>query len=117
MSILSGLEGVEGVDTGGVDAVGVDPDGASDGHDDEEMEDFPFTWLLVAITDPKDFTLSDLTAGMAAGEVEIGAETSPIDPKVTAVASRRKSQLVIALHNNCGSHRHTNLVGGDRGWC
>jgi len=52
---------------------------------------------------------------MAAGEVEIGAETSPIDPKVTAVASRRKSQLVIALHNNCGSHRHTNLVGGDRG--
>jgi len=37
------FEGVEGVDTGGVDAVGVDPDGASDGHDDEEMEDFPFT--------------------------------------------------------------------------
>ena len=36
---------------------------------------------------------------MAAGEVEIGAETLPIDPKVTAVASRRKSQLVIALHN------------------
>jgi hypothetical protein len=56
----------------------------------------------------------DLMAGMAAGEVEIGAETLPIDPKVTAVASRRKSQSAIALHKNCGSHRH-NLVGGDRG--
>jgi len=52
--------------------------------------------------------------GMAAGEVEIGAETLPIDPKVTAVASRRKSQSATALHKNCESHHH-NLVGGNHG--
>ena len=35
-------------------------------------------------TDPKDFTPSDLVGGMAAGDEDIGAETSSIDPKVTA---------------------------------
>jgi hypothetical protein len=45
----------------------------------------PFTWFdVVAGTDPKDFTLSVLTTGVAAGEDDKGAATSSIDPKVTA---------------------------------
>lgn len=33
---------------------------------------------------PKDLTLSDLIEGAAAGEDEMGAETSSIEPNVTA---------------------------------
>jgi len=49
----------------------------------DEMEGFPLTWPTVAGTDPKDLT-SDLMGGAAEGEEDIGAETSSIDPKVTA---------------------------------
>jgi hypothetical protein len=56
-------------------------DRASGGRD--EMEGLPLTWPTVAGTDPKDFT-SDLMGGAAEGEEDIGAETSSIDPKVTA---------------------------------
>lgn len=49
----------------------------------EDIDAFPLTWP-VAGTDPKDFTASDLIAGVAAGDEDIGAETSSIDPKVTA---------------------------------
>lgn len=40
--------------------------------------------MVVAGTEPKDFTPSDLMAGVAAGDDEMGAETSSIEPKVTA---------------------------------
>jgi hypothetical protein len=78
MSSFAGLDGVEGIDCGGVD----DDDGAKEGLD--EIEDLPLTWPTVAGTDPKDFTPSDLMGGAAAGDEDIGAETSSIDPKVTA---------------------------------
>jgi hypothetical protein len=103
------LEGVEGVDTGGVDAVDVDPDGARDGRDDE-TEYFPFMWPPVAVTDPKDFTLSDLMAGIAVGEVEIGAETSPIDPKVTAVPNKMGFQSVVMSNVNAEVIGYTDLA-------
>ena len=35
-------------------------------------------------TDSKNFMPSDLVGGTAAGDEDIGAETSSIDPKVTA---------------------------------
>lgn len=79
MSSFAGLEGVEGTVEGGVDA---EEDGAKGALD--EIEDFPLTWPEVAGTDPKDFTPSDLMGGAAAGEEDIGAETSSIDPNVTA---------------------------------
>lgn len=51
---------------------------------DVEAEILPFTWLEdVAGTDPKDFTTSVLTAGMAAGDEDNGAEASSIDPNTT----------------------------------
>jgi len=78
ISTFASLEGVGGTDGGGVDedeAV----DGANDGLD--EIEDLPFN---NAGTDPKDFTPSDLIGGAAAGEEDIGAESSSIDPNVTA---------------------------------
>lgn len=78
MSIL-GFEGVAaGTDTGGVE----------DDEDDEPAAGreangtFPLTCVLG--NDPKDFTPSDLTGGAEAGEADIGAVTSSIEPKVTA---------------------------------
>jgi hypothetical protein len=51
---------------------------------DAEAEVLPFTWLEdVAGTDPKDFTTSVFTAGMAAGDEDNGAEASSIDPNTT----------------------------------
>lgn len=51
----------------------------------DDMEAFPFTWpiLVAAGTDPKVLTPSDLMGGVAAGEEDMGAETSSIDQKVT----------------------------------
>jgi hypothetical protein len=40
--------------------------------------------LVVAGTEPNDFTPSDLMAGVAAGDDEMGAEASSIEPNVTA---------------------------------
>lgn len=39
---------------------------------------------MLAGTVPKDLTPSDLIDGAAAGDEDIGAEVSSIDPKVTA---------------------------------
>ena len=61
-----------------VDAVGDTTGGL------EDMEAFPLTWPVATGTDPKVFTPSDLVGGMTPGEEDIGAETSSIDPKVTA---------------------------------
>lgn len=50
-----------------------------------EAGSLPLTWLDgVAGTDPKDFTLSVLTTGAAAGEDDKGGERSSMEPKVTA---------------------------------
>lgn len=68
---------VEGTEAG---VRGVE-DGANGGRD--EMEDLPLAWPVVAGTDPKDFT-SDLMGGAAEGDEDMGAETSSMDPKVTA---------------------------------
>jgi hypothetical protein len=52
------------------------------------------TWLeLVTGTDPKVCTFSDLVEGTAAGEEDIGAETSSIDPKVTAEARTEDEKI------------------------
>lgn len=90
MSILGlGTEAAEGAAAGGV-AAAVDDDDDDDVEaagvitdDLEEMDAFPLTWP-VAGTDPKDFTPSDLIGGAATGDEDIGAETSSIEPKVTA---------------------------------
>lgn len=84
ISAFAGLGGaVEGAEAG-VEEV---DDGANGGRD--EMYGFPLTWPAVAGTDPKDFT-SDLMGGAAEGDEDMGAETSSIDPKVTADPNRRK---------------------------
>jgi hypothetical protein len=70
-------EEVEEVEAG----AGEVDDGTSGGRD--EMEGLPLTCPAVAGTVPKDFT-SDLMGGAAEGEEDMGAETSSIDPKVTA---------------------------------
>ena len=43
----------------------------------------PFELIVVAGTDPNDFIPSPLIGGTDAGEDEIGADASSIDPKVT----------------------------------
>jgi hypothetical protein len=55
------------------------------GFVNDETDDFPFTWLTVAGTEPNDFTPSTeaLMAGVAAGEEDIGAEASSMEPKET----------------------------------
>lgn len=58
----------------------------------EDMDGFPLTWPVATGTDPKVFTPSDLVGGTAAGEEDIGAETSFIDPKVTAEPVYRESR-------------------------
>jgi len=55
------------------------------GFVEDETDDFPFIWLTVAGTEPNVFTPSadDLMAGVAAGEEDMGAEASSMDPKET----------------------------------
>jgi hypothetical protein len=53
--------------------------------DAKEGEALPFTGEFVAAgTDPNDFTPSDLIGGTEAGEEDIGAAASSMEPKVTA---------------------------------
>lgn len=89
ISAFAGLGGaVEGAEAGvGEDDVG------NGGRD--EMEGFPLIWPAAAGTDPKDFT-SDLMGGAAEGDEDMGAETSSIDPKVTAEPSGRESLAKIS---------------------
>lgn len=93
MSALVGF-GVDAVDVAAVEGgvlefEGVDDTvGLGDCFDDPvadaEAGVLPFTWLEdVAGTDPKDFTTSVFTAGMAAGDEDNGAEASSIDPNTT----------------------------------
>jgi hypothetical protein len=61
--------------------------------------------LVEAGTDPNDFTPSDLIGGTEAGEEDIGAATSSIEPKVTEepmktsmlVTKRREKRLEARL--------------------
>jgi hypothetical protein len=87
MSILPGFAGTD-VDDEVVDAVETEVEEEAwldGGFVEDETDDFPFIWLGVAGTEPKDFTPSDdaLIAGVAAGEEDIGAEASSMDPKDT----------------------------------
>jgi hypothetical protein len=93
MSALEGL-GVEAVDVAAAEDSVLELEGVDDREgrggcfDDPvaeaEAEVLPFTWLEdVAGTDPKDFTTSVFTAGMAAGDEDNGAEASSIDPNTT----------------------------------
>lgn len=65
-----------------------------------EMELFPLTWPIllvvaaVAGTEPKDLTPSDLMAGVAAGDDEMGAEASSIEPNVTAEPTQKVNETV-----------------------
>lgn len=55
-----------------------------------EAEGLPLTCVDgVAGTDPKDFTLSALTTGVAAGEEDKGEEWSSMEPKVTTAAGMK----------------------------
>ena len=83
MSIL-GFEGVAGTDTAGVE----EDEGDVPAAVREDNEAFPLRWVLGR--DPKDLTPSDLTWGAEAGEEEIGAETSSIEPNVTGEPGRRR---------------------------
>jgi hypothetical protein len=65
----------------GVDEAGVEVGTATDGRD--EREDLPLTRVSASIV-PNDLTLSDLMEGAVAGDEEMGAETSSIEPNVTA---------------------------------
>ena len=58
-----------------------------------DIEGLPFTWPgpAVAGTDPNDLTFSVLTTGALAGEEDMGAESSSIDPNVTAEARIQKA--------------------------
>ena len=59
----------------------------------QDMDAFPLMWQeLVTGTDSKVCTFSDLVGGTAAGE-DIGAETSSIDPKVTAEARTEDEKM------------------------
>ena len=85
MSIL-GFAGGVAADMADDDAA-VDVEAVGDTTDAlEDMDAFPLTWPVAVATgtDPKVFTPSDLVGGTAAGDEDIGAETSSIDPKVTA---------------------------------
>ena len=97
MSIL-GLAGAaaEGADDGTVDedaAVeieAVDDEVVEVTTDDlDDIDALPLTWPDAG-TDPKDFTLSDLSGGAAAGDEDIDAEASSIDPNVTAEPVERR---------------------------
>ena len=66
-----------------------------------EARDLPLTWVDgVAGTDPKDFTLSVLTTGVAAGEEDKGGEWSSMEPKVTA-EPRLKNEDKIEKREGC----------------
>lgn len=87
MSILPGFAGAD-VDDEVVEAAETEFEEEvwlKGGFVEDEKEDFPFIWLGVAGTEPNDFTLSAeaLMAGVAAGDEEIGAEASSMDPKDT----------------------------------
>jgi hypothetical protein len=62
--------------------------GLEDGLEFDEMDGLPFTCPDVE-TLPKALTPSDFTVGAAAGDDEIGADASSIDPKVTAVSYQK----------------------------
>ena len=84
MSIL-GFAFAGGVAADRTDDAAVEVEAVGDTTDAlEDMDGFPLTWPVATGTDPKDFTPSDLVGGTAAGDEDIGAETSSIDPKVTA---------------------------------
>ena len=61
-----------------VEAVG----GTTDGL--EDTDGFSMTRYVATGTDPKVLMLSDLVGRTVAGDEDIGAETSSIDPKFTA---------------------------------
>lgn len=102
---LAGVGATAAAPTGGV----VDADEEAVGGTTEaldEIEALPLTWpvgpfwaagVAAAGTDPKDFTPSDLRAGAAAGDEDIGADTSSIDPKVTAEPAKRISAARVEM--------------------
>lgn len=83
MSGLPSLRAADATETAGeeADELVLEAGTATDGL--AERVDLPFTCVSASIV-PKDLTLSDLIAGAAAGEEEMGAETSSIEPNVTA---------------------------------
>ena len=90
MSILVGLEGAEDVDH----VTDVDDDEVAAIEDLDEIEAFLFTRLGAACTVPNDLTLLDLMADAAAGEDDIGADGSSIDPNVIT-EPEKKNQYAI----------------------
>ena len=75
--LISTLLGLGGADV----VVEVDDVFAADGAGDEDL---PLAAGVSAATEPNDFTPSDLIGGTEAGEEEMGADASFIEPKVTA---------------------------------
>ena len=66
------------------EAAGGEGEGARD-----DLVDLPLRWALSAGTEPNDLTPSCFMGGSGAGEEEMGAETSSMEPKVTADAGGR----------------------------
>jgi len=98
MSILglAGAAAADGADDGAVDEdatveiEAVDDEVVEVTTDDlDDIDALPLTWPDAG-TDPKDFTLSDLSGGAAAGDEDIDAEASSIDPNVTAEPVERR---------------------------
>jgi hypothetical protein len=73
----------EGVDGGTDDAASGALGGGFGDAVDPEVDDLPFMRPESTGTLPNDLTPSDLIGGTEAGEEEIGAEASFIEPKVT----------------------------------
>lgn len=82
-NLCMSIFGFEGV-AAGTDTAGVEGEGPAAWREDNEA--FPLRWVLGTV--PKDLTPSDLTGGAEAGEEEIGAETSSIEPNVTGEPAR-----------------------------
>jgi len=71
-----------GVDGGGVDGVDEDEDPTETTEGLVDIGDFPFTGATAG-TVPNDLTPSDFIGGTEAGDEDIGAAASSIEPKVT----------------------------------
>ena len=88
MSILVGLEGAEDVDHD------VDDDEVAAIEDLDEIKAFLFTRPGAAGIFPNNLTPSDLIGGAVAGEDDIGADGSSIDPNVIT-EPEKKNQYAI----------------------
>ena len=70
---------------------------------EDEPADLPFAAAEVGVagTDPNEDTVADFIVGTDAGEEEMGAEASLIEPNVTALAAGTHPINTAARDNEC----------------